>query len=152
MNTIAERPPAYGRRARPIGIAVVILGLAVAIVPALIYQTYEAMPNMEMKCFFTARAEIVVGAGIAALGVLYFIFRSASKRLAVSILIAAAALLSLLFPTQFTGLCENAHMTCRMITLPVLTVAAVLLFALAAAGGYFAYRGYRAERDLAENR
>lgn len=56
--TNTERPPVYGRRARPPGIAVILLGLVVAIVPVLIYQTYEAMPDMEMKCLFTARVEI----------------------------------------------------------------------------------------------
>lgn len=150
--TNIERSPAYEWRARPVGIAVIILGLVVAAVPVLIYQSYEAMPGMEMKCLFTARAEIAVGTGITTLGALYFFFRSAAKRLAISVLIAAAALLSLLFPTNFSGLCEDAHMTCRMITLPVLTVTAVLLFVLAAAGGYFAYRGYRAQREKAEKR
>jgi hypothetical protein len=129
-----------------------ILGLAVAIVPILVYQTYEAMPDMEMKCLFTARLEIAAGAGIAALGALYFLFRSAAKRLVVSVLIAAAAALSLLLPTEFTGLCESAHMPCHMITLPVLTVTAVLLFVLAAAGGYFAYGGYRAQAESVQEK
>lgn len=146
--TNTERPPVYGRRVRPLGIAFIILGLAVAIVPVMIYQTYEAMPDMEMKCLLTARVEIAVGTGIAILGALYFLFRSAAKRLVVSVLIAAAAVLSLLLPTQFGSLCEDAHMSCRMITLPVLTVTAVLLLALAAVGGYFAYRGYAAQKEL----
>lgn len=133
-------------KTHPLGIGIILIGLAVAIVPIAVYQAYEAMPTMEMKCLLAAQAAIVIGAGIAVLGILYFFLPSPLGRLIVAGLAAVAAVLSLLLPTQFAGLCEQAHMSCNMITLPVLIVSCVLLLALSAAGGYFALRSYRAEK------
>jgi len=125
---------------RPLGIAIAALGAVTAIVPISVYNAYEAMPHMVMKCLVTSYAEIAVGAAIAVLGVLYFLFQNARRRLIVSAAVAVLAALSLLFPTNFTGLCESEMMACRMITFPVLLVSAILIFAASGVGIVFARR------------
>jgi hypothetical protein len=122
------------QKKNPLGIVIAALGVVVAVVPILIYQTYEAMPDMTMQCLATARAEIWTGAGLAVVGVLYFLSKSSKVRLILSVIVAVIAALSLLFPTNWTGLCADAMMTCNMITFPVLIVSVIVLWVLAAAG------------------
>jgi hypothetical protein len=133
------------RKNNPLGVVVAALGVLVAIVPIAVYQTYEAMPDMVMQCYATARAEIAAGAGLVVLGIFYFLSKSANVRLVLSVLVAIVAALSLLFPTGWTGLCADAHMECHMITLPVLIVSVVLLWVLAAIGIFTALRKRESE-------
>jgi hypothetical protein len=134
MSTSTISAGNTARKYHPLGIVVAALGVVVAIVPTLIYQTYEAMPDMTMQCLATAHAEIATGAGLAVVGILYFLAKRPQTRLILSVLVAAIAALALLFPTNWTGLCESARMACHMITLPVLIVSVVVLWVLAAAG------------------
>jgi hypothetical protein len=126
--------------------AFIALGLVIAIVPAAVYAAYEAMPDMVMQCLATAKAEIAMGAAVLILGVIYLLAGQAKVRLIVSGLAIPAAALSLLFPTNFTGLCADQHMSCHMITLPVLIISVVLVAGLGILGILSAVRAVRAGR------
>ncbi|WP_461248103.1 DUF4418 family protein, partial [Treponema sp. R6D11] len=54
---------------RIFGIAVTVLGLLLALGSQFLFKVCEPMGDMIMKCFWSARAEIGVGAVIAALGI-----------------------------------------------------------------------------------
>jgi hypothetical protein len=115
-----------------LGVPIFAIGIAVALLPQLIYQTYEAADGMPMRCHATANAEIAVGAAIFIFGAMYFFAKSAKLRLAASVMALIAAALALLFPTALTGLCGDAHMPCHTLTLPLLIVCAsfIALFSL----------------------
>ncbi|MDR0852163.1 MAG: DUF4418 family protein [Clostridiales Family XIII bacterium] len=127
MSQTASTTVTGSRAPSGFGIAFFVIGALIAAVPSIIYQVYEAMPDMTMQCLLTARVEIAVGAFIAILGGAYFFSRRYLVRIAAPVLVIIAAAASLLFPTAWTGLCADAHMSCHMLTLPILIVSAVVL-------------------------
>jgi hypothetical protein len=82
---------------------------------------------MYMKCHWSARAEIGVGALIAALGIALIVFASPKTRLGLSIGIFLSAVLALLVPHTLIGGCPMPSMACRKIAFPSITGIAVLL-------------------------
>ena len=96
-----------------------------------------------MKCFWTARAELGIGILIAVLGILLIAFRSAQVRLGLSISLALNGILALLIPNVLIGVCSDAHSTCRMLTLPALTILSGVAIAAAAANAAYLFRSDR---------
>lgn len=85
----------------------------------------------KMKCYWTGRAEIGVGALIAVIGLFLLIFRKKQARLGLSLTLAPAGLLAILIPDVLIGVCEGANMTCRTLALPAINIigAAVIVIA-----------------------
>lgn len=77
---------------------------------------------MVMKCRWTAQAELGIGLLISVLGALLIVFKSKQIRIGLSLSAALNGILALLIPTVLIGVCENAHMTCRALALPALSV------------------------------
>ncbi|MDR2089774.1 MAG: DUF4418 family protein, partial [Clostridiales Family XIII bacterium] len=126
MATIQDARPVSKTGRNRLGIPILVIGAAVAVVPRLIYQAFESMDGMIMQCYATANAEIAVGAAIVLFGGLYFFAASAKVRLAASLLAILSAVFALLFPTALTGLCGDAHMACHTLTLPMLIASSSL--------------------------
>jgi hypothetical protein len=145
-NTAAV--PKTGRNA--LGIPILAIGFAVAIVPRLVYQTFEGAHGMPMRCYATANAEIAVGAALVVCGALYFFSKSARRRLAASVLAIVAALFALLFPTALTGLCGDAHMACHTLTLPALIASSSLIVLFSVVGLVLSARSLLRERRCGE--
>ncbi|MFP3042780.1 DUF4418 family protein [Treponema primitia] len=105
----------------------IIIGLLIAIGPLTLFPVCEVMGTMIMKCFWTARAELGIGLVIAILGALGLWFKSPQIRLGLGIGVFLNALLALLIPTVLIGVCDHGHASCRVLTLPALTVLSNLL-------------------------
>jgi hypothetical protein len=143
-----------------LGAGIIAIGVLVAAVPKTVYTLVEQtsdmmmgnmmMGNMVMQCHLTANIEIGVGLAILALGLLYVISKSTKIKLTASIFVLALAATSLLFPTNWTGLCESEHMACHMITLPVLIICTTILSIIALVGIAFSVRTLRQESAPAE--
>ena len=99
---------------------------------------------MRMSCYYTKNALIGVGAVIALLGAVSYIFTSDEARKAVSLAEFLNALLVLALPLKLTGFCKMPEMSCRAATLPALIVISVLL--IAGAAGNFVYLTLKEKR------
>ena len=89
-----------------------------------------AVPYRMMKCFWSARAEIVAGVPLVALGALLFFARRKETIRVIGILTALIGVLTLLIPTSFIGTCVNPAMVCNTEMKPTLFVAGGITVAL----------------------
>jgi len=120
-----------------------VLGLVIAIVPRLVYTTFEAMEHGQMDCYATSIAEIPVGAALTALSLIWFYrLRGDRPKVVFSVAFVALGALALLLPLKLTGLCGDPMMACRLITQPVLTVSAILIFITAGIHLFALRKGY----------
>jgi hypothetical protein len=128
------------------GIAVAVLGLLIALVPAFIFPTCTTLVEtaaggaMPMKCLWSGRAEIGVGLLILCGGALLIVFKAPLIRIGISIMTALAGFLGLLIPALLIGGCGMATMTCRMTTFPALYVLTVLTMAACAANAVYLWK------------
>lgn len=114
------------------GAVFVILGLLIAVGPYTIFHVCRSDGDMLMNCQRTARAELVTGIAVTLLGIAYSIARNHKLNIAVGSVIAVIAIAAYLIPNVIIGVCENAHMHCRAMALPSLTVLSIIIFAIAA--------------------
>ncbi len=89
-----------------------------------------SVPYRMMKCFWSARAEIVAGVPLVALGALLFFARRKETIRVIGILTALIGVLTLLIPTRFVGTCVNPAMVCNTEMKPTLFVAGGITVAL----------------------
>jgi hypothetical protein len=89
-----------------------------------------SVPYRMMKCFWSARAEIVAGVPLVALGALLFFARRKETIRVIGILTALIGVLTLLIPTSFIGTCVNPAMVCNTEMKPTLFVAGGITVAL----------------------
>ena len=109
------------------GAAAIVFGLLIALGPQFLFKVCEPMGENFMKCYWTARAEIGVGAVIAALGVALILFANLKTQLGLVIGILLSGINALLLPHALIGGCAMDSMPCRKIAFPAITVIVILL-------------------------
>ena len=92
-----------------------------------------SVPYRMMKCFWSARAEIVAGVPLIALGALLFFARRKETIRVIGILTTLIGVLTLLIPTSLIGTCLNPAMVCNTEMKPTLFVAGGIVIALGVA-------------------
>jgi hypothetical protein len=102
--------------------------------------------SVPMKCFWTARAELGVGALTAFGGLAYCLCRDTAVRLGIAAMSAAAGLLAVAFPTLLIGVCARETMPCRTGALPGLVLAGAAVFFVSAVAGWRLWRLLRREK------
>jgi len=116
---------------RIIGIIFTALGLLIALGPQFLFKVCEPMGDMIMKCHWSARAEIGVGAVIAIFGIALIIFTCKGIRLGFVVGILLSGIHALLIPYALIGGCPMHTMPCRKIAFPAITVISILVIVLA---------------------
>ena len=89
-----------------------------------------SVPYRMMKCFWSARAEIIAGVPLIALGVLLLFARRKETIRVIGILTTIIGVLTILIPTTLVGTCANTAMVCNTEMKPTLLVAGGLTVAL----------------------
>jgi hypothetical protein len=86
-----------------------------------------------MKCFWTGRAASGIGGVIAVIGILLFIFKDKRTRIGLLLALIPVGIYTVLIPNLLIGVCGGAHMNCRALALPAITIigAAVSVFSVA---------------------
>ena len=92
-----------------------------------------SVPYRMMKCFWSARAEIVAGVPLIALGILLFFARRKETIRVIGILTVLLGVLTVVIPTQLVGTCANTAMVCNTEMKPALLVAGGITVALGVA-------------------
>jgi hypothetical protein len=131
------------------GLPAVLVGILVAVGPRTLFPVCEGLDDPSMPCHWTALVEAGVGGVLALLGVALILCarggaESCAPGLHVAVFLDAA--LALLVPTALVGVCQGAHMPCRLLTLPALAVLGSLLMLASAMQGWRAFAGVRRGR------
>jgi hypothetical protein len=92
----------------------------------------EQEGTSHMVCFWTAKAELGLGALVVFGGLLLALGESVERRLGVTLMLAACAVFGAAIPAALIGVCPAKAMPCRAGTLPALLLLSgfLLLFAL----------------------
>lgn len=123
-----------------ISIVLIVLALVVIIVPQ--FFTCEAhgkaiaLPDgrtIPMKCLWTARAEIMSGVFLAAIGGFLFASRKLETRRILSVLAVICGIFIVLLPTTLIGVCMKPDMACVVIMKPTLLLTGIVTTALGVA-------------------
>lgn len=110
-------------------IGTIVLGLLLSAGPQFLFKPCPTTEKF-MKCFWSCKALIVVGAILALVGLLQLIAKEAKSRKALSVIGLALAISAILIPTVIIGGCVKPEMACKMLTFPVthtLSTAAIVL-------------------------
>jgi hypothetical protein len=111
------------------GIVAVVLGFLIAVVPHYVFPVcqYFGMlvqtasgTYLPMKCYWTAMAEVALGALIVLAGLLLVVSRQAETRRALGFLLGALGIVVVLVPTYLIGVCASPDHPCRIATQPAL--------------------------------
>lgn len=84
-----------------------------------------------MKCFWTAKAELGVGALVMAIGFLMLFSRTVFIRMGLSMALACIAILAGAIPTVLIGVCGNEMMRCNIGAKPALVLLSLVLLIVA---------------------
>ena len=93
-------------------------------------QAAAGLPYRMMKCFWSARAEIIAGIPLLAVGALLLFARRKETTRVLGIVAIVAGVLTILIPTTIVGTCANSMMVCNTEMKPTLLVAGGLTIAL----------------------
>ena len=104
------------------GIFYIITGFLIAAGPVFIFPVCEDMGDKRMKCFWTMRAEIGVGAVIGLLGVIILFTASKEIRIGIESALTLLFVYAALIPDVLIGVCGGNHMRCKTLTLPALNI------------------------------
>lgn len=118
------------------GFVVIIFGILLAIGPHTIFPVCDS-GMMTMKCHNTAKAELVLGIFTIVVGVLLIFGKRANFKIWLNIAGALLWALAFLFPNSITGVCPNAHMTCRSLALPALNIISIALIVFTTANVFY---------------
>ena len=119
---------------RVLGIALIVLAFALAIVPQ--FTDCESQGSMitlangkqiSMKCHWTAQGEIAVAVPVAGVGFLLALARKRESKLWASGLGAVLGILPILLATSLIGTCTTATMYCNTAMKPFLFVVGGLI-------------------------
>jgi hypothetical protein len=111
------------------GVSAIVLGAIVAAVPHYIFpvcqyygmlmQTMNGM-YVPMKCYWTAMAEVGLGALIVVTGIVLIVSKQTETRRALGFVLAALGVVVALVPTYLIGVCPTLDHPCHAGTQPAL--------------------------------
>ena len=89
-----------------------------------------SVPYRMMKCFWSARAEIIAGVPLFALGVLLLFARRRETVRVIGVVAVLIGVLTILIPTTLVGTCMNPDMVCNTQMRPTLFICGGIAVAL----------------------
>lgn len=99
-------------------IGTLIVGLLLAVGPQFIFKPCPTTEKF-MKCFWSCKALIVVGAVVAIIALLQLMAKEGETKKMLSIVALALLVSAILIPTVIIGGCQKPEMACKMLTFPV---------------------------------
>jgi hypothetical protein len=93
-------------------------------------EAAASLPYRMMKCFWSARAELIAGIPLFVVGVLLLFARRKETIRVLGIVTIVVGVLTILIPTTIVGTCANTMMVCNTEMKPTLLVAGGITVAL----------------------
>jgi hypothetical protein len=139
---------------RILGIAIVVIALVAAVVPALYncsaggkMLTTTAGKQVPMKCYWTAQASIAIALPLGLLGLVLAFSRRKETQRALAIVAAGLGVTVILLPTYLIGTCASYDMICNLVEKPTMIGLGILTVVVAAVVFFLASRP---EQETAE--
>lgn len=93
----------------------------------------QRMPNgMPMPCYYTGRAEVILGFILFALGILAFFIGKKIVQIILSALMIVVGFFGIAFPLFITGGCKNPLMACHVHSFPLIYLSSGFIICMAA--------------------
>jgi hypothetical protein len=92
-----------------------------------------SVPYRMMKCFWSARAEIITGVPLVVLGILLLFARRKETFRVIGVMTTLLGVLTILLPTSVIGTCMNPDMVCNTEMKPTLLISGGITVALGVA-------------------
>ncbi|MDR2452920.1 MAG: DUF4418 family protein [Candidatus Accumulibacter sp.] len=108
------------------GFWVIAAGLLYFLIP-LVFPICESTGGMPMRCFWSARAEMGVGAAVIFGGIFYLGTKNTQRRVGLCLMIGVLACLGAAIPLFLIGVCDHHGAPCRTGTLPAWVIASGFL-------------------------
>ena len=99
-------------------IGTIIVGLLLAVGPQFIFKPCPTDEKF-MKCFWSCKALIVVGAVVAIAALLQLMAKEAETKKMLAVTALALLVCAILIPTVIIGGCVKPEMACKLLTVPV---------------------------------
>ena len=130
------------------GAFVIVAGLLIAFGPQSIFHVCKSDGDMVMRCFYTARAELGIGIELVLLGVFLLLQKTKEARIATAVGISLSSVLAFLIPNFLIGVCGAAHMHCKAVAQPALTLISTLTLVVSIISIFFFERE---QEDVSES-
>ena len=101
-----------------LSIGTIVIGLLLSAGPQFLFKPCPTTEKF-MKCFWSCKALIVVGAILALIGLLQLISKEAKSRKVLAVVGVALTVSAILIPTVIIGGCVKPDMACKILTFPV---------------------------------
>ena len=112
-----------------VGMLIVIIGLLVAFAPfGFAHVCFPKADGGFMKCHWMGEAVRMLGGLIAALGIVFLLFKS--SRIGIAFSTIGLGICLILLQTVVIGTCKTATMPCNVYTKPVILLLAIVLIAV----------------------
>lgn len=124
------------KKPNTLGLLIAVTGLLIIITPNWLLPVCEGLlelvngKQVPMRCFWTARAEMVIGALVLIAGLLVAFANSPEARQRLNHQVAALGLFTILTPLIIIPTCMNPDMDCNVGTKPALILLGGLTLAL----------------------
>jgi hypothetical protein len=126
---------------RVLAILIVILAILIGLVPQFFNCQYDGNAltladgrQVPMKCYWTARASLLVAIPLLVMGLLLAFSRQRETRRALALLGAIAGILVILLPTWLIGVCQHPGASCNLVMKPALILMGILVIVASLAG------------------
>jgi len=110
-----------------LGVILLLLALTITILPQYNTCAHEGKfitlangKTIEMKCSWTARAEIAVGSTLAVVGLMMILSRRKESGIFLAILGIVLGVFVILLPTEMIGVCTRMAASCKTLMKPAL--------------------------------
>lgn len=112
-----------------VGMLIVIIGLLVAFAPfGFAHVCFPKADGGFMKCHWMGEAVRMLGGLIAALGIVFLLFKS--SRIGIAFSTIGLGICLILLQTVVIGTCKTATMSCNVYTKPTILLLAIALIAV----------------------
>lgn len=124
-----------------LAILIVILAILIGLVPQFFNCQYDGKGlvladgrQVPMKCYWTARASLLVAVPLLAVGLLLAFSRQRETRRALALLGTVDGVLVILLPTWLIGVCQHPGASCNLVMKPALILMGILVIVASLAG------------------
>jgi hypothetical protein len=122
-----------------VSITLLIVGVFIAVGPQTIFKVCDGS-KMQMKCYWSSRAEIGIGLILVVLGVLYLLLEQWQAKIAICILGITTGIIAILIPTILIGGCADKMMVCQSLSFPAIYLISVVTIIAALGNSIYIFR------------
>jgi hypothetical protein len=126
---------------RVLATLIVILAILIGVLPQFFNCQYDGKAltladgrQVPMKCYWTARASLLVAIPLLLVGLLLAFSRQRETRRALALLGAIIGILVILLPTWLIGVCQHPGASCSLVMKPALILMGILATVASLAG------------------